>query len=207
MINSFGIALITKAALGISPISSVPYVLSLRFPLSFGTTTFIINMLFIIGQFLLLKKQLPPIQWLQIGVNLIFSGFIDVSMNLLSWLNPLFWWDRGLSLLLGCLILAFGISIEVAPGVLLVPGEGLVKAISLRCRHKFGTIKICFDLSLVIIAAIMSFIFFQRLEGIGIGTAVSALLVGKVVNIFNKRLPLIKKISSLNPLAQPQQKD
>ena len=29
MINSFGVALITKAALGTSPISSVPYVLSL----------------------------------------------------------------------------------------------------------------------------------------------------------------------------------
>ena len=54
-INSMGIALITKAALGTSPISSLPYVLSLRFPLSFGQFTFIINMFFILGQILLLQ--------------------------------------------------------------------------------------------------------------------------------------------------------
>ena len=37
LINSFGIARITKGALGTSPISSTPYVLSLQFPtLSFG---------------------------------------------------------------------------------------------------------------------------------------------------------------------------
>lgn len=55
VINSFGIVFITKSALGTSPISSVPYVISLRFSdLSFGVTTFILNMLFILGQILLL---------------------------------------------------------------------------------------------------------------------------------------------------------
>lgn len=59
LINSFGIALITKGALGTSPISSVPYVLSLQFPsLSFGMTTFLINSLFILVQIILLKKTL-----------------------------------------------------------------------------------------------------------------------------------------------------
>ena len=36
LINSFGIAFITKAALGTSPISSLPYVLSQRFTLTLG---------------------------------------------------------------------------------------------------------------------------------------------------------------------------
>lgn len=61
-INSMGIALITKAALGTSPISSLPYVLSLRFPLSFGQFTFIINMFFILGQILLLRSRFQPLQ-------------------------------------------------------------------------------------------------------------------------------------------------
>lgn len=38
-INSFGISVITKANLGTSPISSVPYVLSLNFPFSLGEFT------------------------------------------------------------------------------------------------------------------------------------------------------------------------
>ena len=85
IINSFGIAFITKSALGTSPISSVPYVFSLRFDgFSFGGFTFIMNMLFILLQVLLLRKNFQLIQLLQIGANFLFSAFIDVGMSALS---------------------------------------------------------------------------------------------------------------------------
>ena len=67
IINSFGIAFITKSALGTSPISSVPYVFSLRFDgFSFGGFTFIMNMLFILLQVLLLRKNFQLIQLLHV---------------------------------------------------------------------------------------------------------------------------------------------
>ena len=81
-------ACINKAALGTSPISSVPYVLDLELPLSFGETTFAMNLLFIIAQVGLLRRDFKPIQLLQVAVNLLFSTLIDVSMAALSWLNP-----------------------------------------------------------------------------------------------------------------------
>ena len=84
VINSFGIAFITKAALGTSPISSLPYVLSLYFPLSLGEFTFIMNVLFIAAQFALLGRRINPVQLLQMAVNLLFSAAIDVSMSMLS---------------------------------------------------------------------------------------------------------------------------
>ena len=115
IINSFGVAFITKSALGTSQISSIPYVLSLKFTnLSFGQTTFIFNMLFILIQLLILKKDFRPIQFLQIAANILFSSFIDVSMTLLTGLNPQTIPLRTLSLLVGCAILAVGISVEVA---------------------------------------------------------------------------------------------
>ena len=71
-INSFGIALITKGALGTSQISSIPYVLSLKYSkISFGTWTFLLNILFIIMQVILLKKEFHPVQYLQIFANII----------------------------------------------------------------------------------------------------------------------------------------
>ena len=119
IINSFGVAFITKSALGTSQISSIPYVLSLKFTnLSFGQTTFIFNMLFILIQLLILKKDFRPIQFLQIAANILFSSFIDVSMTLLTGLNPQTIPLRTLSLLVGCEILAVGISVEVAPDVI-----------------------------------------------------------------------------------------
>ncbi|WP_294438217.1 YitT family protein [uncultured Slackia sp.] len=196
-INSFGIALITKAALGTSPISSLPYVLSLEFPLTLGMFTFIINMLFIVIQPLLLKDEFKPFQWLQILVNVAFSAFIDVGMALLSWFVPTSIIEQGIALLLGCAVLGFGVSIEVAPNVLLVPGEGAVRAISLFTHKRFGSCKVAFDSTLAGIALVLSLIFFGYLHGIGLGTLVSAVCVGNVVNFCNRRVPLTGHIVNL----------
>ena len=139
IINSFGVAFITKSALGTSQISSIPYVLSLKFTnLSFGQTTFIFNMLFILIQLLILKKDFRPIQFLQIAANILFSSFIDVSMTLLTGLNPQTIPLRTLSLLVGCAILAVGISVEVAPEVITVPGVGIVHAMARVSGMVFG---------------------------------------------------------------------
>lgn len=197
LINSFGVALITKAALGTSPISSVPYVLSLRFTPTLGGFTFVMNLIFIILQPVLLRRQYHPVQLLQIIVNVVFSWFIDVSMNLLGWLEPQNIAVELIILLLGCAVLGFGISVEVAPDVLRVPGEGLVGALAQVSRIRFGTVKVAFDVTLVAISLTMSLVFFHRLNGLGLGTVISALIVGRFVNLFNARLPLIARIASL----------
>ena len=198
-INSFGIAFITKSALGTSQISSVPYVLSLYFTnMSFGMTTFIFNMIFIIIQIIILKKDFQPIQFLQILANIIFSSFIDLGMYMMNWFQPDTLLIRIISLIIGCIILAFGISIEVAPNVIMVPGEGIVKAISDVTQKDFGMVKICFDITLIIIASLCSFFFFHSLQGVGLGTVVSALTVGKFVSLVNEYFPLIQHIQKLS---------
>lgn len=192
IINSFGIAFITKAALGTSPISSLPCVLRLKFTPSLGEFTFVMNMLFIILQVVLLRKNFNPIQLLQIFVNVIFSLFIDISMSILFFLNPQTLLMKGIFLLLGCAILALGISIEVLPKVVMVPGEGIVSAISKVSNKEFGTIKVFFDVTLMSSATILSFLFFKGFNGIGLGTIISAVLVGLIVKFYNKFLPFHK---------------
>ena len=197
LINSFGVALITRAALGTSPISSLPYVLSFRFPVTLGQFTFAMNLFFILGQVLLLRRDFQPIQLLQVAVNAVFSAFIDVSMDLLSWLEISSLPMAVLVLALGCAVLAFGISVEVAPRVLMVPGEGIVQAIAAVTGWRFGNVKVGFDAALVATALVLSLLFFHRLQGLGAGTILSALAVGRFVNLYNRRLPLISRISAL----------
>ena len=102
-----------------------------------------------------------------------------------------------LVLVLGCAVLAFGISVEVAPRVLMVPGEGIVQAIAVVTGRQFGNVKTAFDATLVSTALLLSLLFFHRLQGLGIGTIFSALAVGRFVNLYNRRLPLISRISAL----------
>ena len=197
LLNAFGVALITKAALGTSPISSLPYVLSLRFPVTLGQFTFLMNMLFILAQVLLLRKDFRPVQLLQVAVNVVFSLFIDVSMGLLSWMEVGVLPMRLLALGVGGAERGFGISVEVAPRVLMVPGEGIVQAIAVVTGRQFGNVKTAFDATLVSTALLLSLLFFHQLQGLEIGTIFSALAVGRFVNLYNRRLPLISRISAL----------
>ena len=198
LINSFGIVLITKGALGTSQISSIPYVLSLQLPsISFGMFSFIMNMVYIVLQALLLRKQFKPFQLLQIAVNVVFSASIDVFMAMLSFYAPQQLFTRVLSAITGCIVLAFGISVEVAPDLIMVPGEGIVAAISKVSGRRFGSVKVAFDVTLILIAAALSWVFFGDLVGVGVGTLLSAVSVGQFVNLINRHVPLLQHIRAL----------
>ena len=198
LINSFGIVLITKGALGTSQIYSIPYVLSLQLPsISFGMFSFIMNMVYIVLQALLLRRQFKPIQLLQIVVNVVFSASIDVFMAMLSFYAPQQLFTRVLSAVAGCIVLAFGISVEVAPDLIMVPGEGIVAAISKVSGRRFGSVKVMFDVTLILIAALLSWLFFGNIVGVGVGTLLSAVSVGQFVNLINRHVPLLQHIRAL----------
>ena len=106
-INSLGVALITKASLGTSPISSIPYVLSLNFPFTLGNFTIFFSLLLIFLQLLILRKNFKLEHVLQIPISILFGYFIDWSMILLGFVNPSFYLMKIIYLLIGCLILGF----------------------------------------------------------------------------------------------------
>ena len=99
---------------------------------------------------------------------------------------------------MGCTIMAFGICMEVIPAVLLVPGEGVVKAISRTFHFKFSSVKICFDTTLLLISLLMTMVFWGEIKGLGLGTIISALLVGKLVNVFHKKIPFFSVLEKLS---------
>lgn len=191
-VNAFGVSFITKASLGTSPISSIPYVLSLAFTPTMGMFTFLFNILLITGEILMLRKSFNKIQLLQIPVTLLFSYFIDLTMSLLSSLVPETYILKILSLLAGCVILAFGVWIEVVADVVMLPGEAFVSALATMIKKEFGTIKVCFDTTLMLCSCVIALILFHRLEGVREGTVVSAILVGMIVKVYNKKFCFVR---------------
>ena len=141
-VNSLGICCIIKANLGSSPISSLPYTISLNCPISLGTLTFILNLFLIAGQMLILKKDFKQREWLQLPISVLFGVFIDFSMILLSWVNPDSYALQLVVLVVGCAILGLGVSMEVIANVVMLSGEAFVQAISLKKKKEFGMVKI-----------------------------------------------------------------
>ena len=191
-INSLGVSLITKANLGTSPISSIPYVLSLNFPFTLGNFTIFFSIFLIVLQLIILRKNFKLEHILQIPVSIIFGYFIDFAMILLSWVNPEEYLMKIVYLLIGCLILGVGVYMEVLADVVMLPGESFVRAIVLIWKTNFGTTKICFDVSMSVIAAVLSFVFAGRLAGVREGTVIAALLVGFIARLIGKKLAFLK---------------
>ena len=193
-VNSLGVSLITKASLGTSPISSIPYVLSLSFPFTLGNFTIFFSIFLILLQLLILRKNFKLEHVLQIPVSIVFGYFIDLTMLLFAWVNPQAYIMKIIYLLIGCLILGFGVYMEVLADVVMLPGESFVRAIVLTWKTNFGTTKVCFDVSMSVIAAILSFVFTGRLNGVREGTIIAALLVGFIARVLGKKLAFVKPL-------------
>lgn len=191
-INALGVSLVTKASLGTSPISSIPYVLSLNFPLTLGNFTILFSILLILLQLLILRKNFKWENILQIPVSIAFGYFIDLTMYLFFWVNPQNYVVKLLALLAGCIVLGFGVYMEVLADVVMLPGESFVRAIVQTWNTNFGTTKILFDSSMTVIAGVLSFFFFGKLNGVREGTIIAALLVGFIARLFGKHLEFLK---------------
>lgn len=186
LINALGITLITKAYLGTSPISSLPFVLSLGFSPSFGTLTFVFNMIFFAGQVILLKKDFPKLQILQIPITIIFSLLIDFFMYIFRHVKPSNYILSLILLVLGCSVMALGITLAVRAKLILTPGNAFVQALSDRTKKPYGNVEIVFDTTLTVLAIIASFILFGKFRGVREGTIISSFLVGSFINLYNK---------------------
>ncbi|SFR69923.1 YczE/YyaS/YitT family protein [Anaeromicropila populeti] len=187
-INSFGVSFITKSNLGTSPISSIPYVLSLGFTPTLGEFTIVFSLVLIALQIAILRRNFQKIQLLQIPISIAFGYFIDSSMNLLSWIEPDKYIYKIASLLIGCVILGFGVYIEVIADVVMLPGEAFVKAVTMRIKAEFGIIKVCFDASMAFIAILISGILFHKISGVREGTIIAAFIVGLIAKFFGRTL-------------------
>lgn len=188
-IMAFGVAFSIKASLGTSPISSVPYVISLFTPLTVGTATISMHCVFIALQILILRKNYHPIQLMQLPVAFFFGYLTDFGVWAVQKITCTAYWQQWLICLIGILLVAAGVSMEVKAGVVVLAGEGVILAIcKVLPKVKFGYMKVGFDVTLVVLACILSFTFTGRLQGVREGTVAAALMVGLLAKQFGKVL-------------------
>ncbi len=183
-----GIAFTKCGELGVSPISSVANILSLKFTyLSMGSWLIVTNCTFVVCQILILRKNFKPIQLLQFPLSFLFGYFTDFGMLLAKSVPVNSYIMQLVMVISGIIILGFGISLSVIANVIMNAGEALVKTLSDVMHRNFGNVKIFFDVSCVVLSIILSLIFFNfKIVGTREGTLIAAFLTGITVKIFTK---------------------
>lgn len=189
LLCAMGVSLSVLSGLGVSPVSSFPYVISLIVGIDLGTCITIVYCVFILLQFILLRRQLHIVNVLQIACSAVFGLFVNLTTVWVSYLGtPTSYMMSLLLLLCSIVLIAVGVTMYMDAGVMLLPGEGLMKAIAIVAKLKTSTAKIIFDVSLVTLAIILSFIFLGQLDGLREGTIITAFCVGASMKVAGKLL-------------------
>lgn len=186
---ALGVAVTKHGELGVSPISSVANVLSYQFTvLSLGEWLIVWNCVLILGQVVIRRRDFAPIQLLQVPLSFLFGWFTDFGSWCVSGIPAESYLLRLALVLGGTVILGFGIALAVLANVVMNSGEAFVKAMSDKLWMNFGNVKIGFDISCVVLAVMLSLVFFHSVVGTREGTVIAALLTGQIVKCFVRRL-------------------
>lgn len=187
-IMAFGVAFSINADLGTSPISSLPYVVSMFTPFTVGTATIAMHCVLIALQILLLRKKYQIFQLLQLPVAFLFGYLTDFALWCVRPIGHSAYWQQWVLCVIGVCLVALGVSMEVMSKVVTLAGEGFILAVCHVFLKKFGPMKVAFDVTLVAIACTLSFLFVGGLHGVREGTVAAAVCVGLLSRQFAKRL-------------------
>lgn len=186
-IASMGVAFSTKAGLGTSPVSSVPYSVSLiNGLLSFGGWLNLFSVMQILTQVAVLKGKCNYAEIaIQTVLAFVYGYLTNLSCSIISGIEVSTYPMQFVFMLLGCVILALGIWIQLKGAVAMLPGEAMNRAISSVTGKKYENVKIFFDILYIVISAVICLIFIGKLEGVREGSIIAAFAVGSIIKAFN----------------------
>ena len=189
VLMSLGVALSVRSNLGTTPISTFPVAVNAwNARISVGMATFLMNAVFVVAQFALLRRRFPARRWLQIPAVLFFGWTIDLCLAALGFVSPEAWTMRLAVNLAAIPILAFGVWLCLVSNILLMPGDGLASAIGEVLHIDFAWTKIGTDTGIVAAAVVFGLATIGRVSGVREGTLLAMLLVGACVRLYGKLL-------------------
>lgn len=192
---SLGVTFSTKAGLGTSPVSSIPYSISLVSSLfTFGGWLNLLSILQIAVQVILLRKNCHPAEIvIQTILAFVYGYLTNFSCRLLQGLTVETYGAQLLFLTVSCFVLAFGIWVQLKADVAMLPGEAMNRAISQVTGCRYENVKIFFDIAYIAVAAAIGMCCLGRLEGVREGSIIAAIGVGSIIKLYHNIFAFITK--------------
>lgn len=185
---AIGIICNTRTQLGVAAFSSIFYALSKIFGMSLGQASMILYVILIVLQ-VILHKRITRLILLEIPFSIVFSFVTDFYDYVIGF-HDLLPVQAFLLLCAAQIANSLGVYLTVQCRIAVTPVEGMVSAISDVFHLKFSKVKNYFDLSMILITVVMCLLLRRPVYGIGVGTVISAAVVGRLISLWEKWLPL-----------------
>lgn len=187
-IMTLGIAISVKSNLGVSPVSSIPYTMTCVWGIEMGKATILFHIVLVLIQIILLRKNFKIKNILQVIVGIIFGYFTTFCNWCMTFLpTPHSVVIRVIMVLISVLLVAMGIFFYMPSNIMPLAGEGAMQTVSDIAEKPFPKVKVSFDITMVMISLIVCIIALHSFGSVGVGTVISAILVGTVLGFINKR--------------------
>jgi len=180
---ALGVAFSVNSNLGISPITSLPYIVSQVTGMSMKVWVIAIFGFYIVLQALILRKDFKPVNLLQILFVTIFGYFTDFAKKIVGDFTLPGYVGMLVMLVVGIMFIALGVFLYIEVELVPMPMEGLTLALSKKLKRPFPSVKIALDYITVAVSIIISLIGLRHLEGIREGTVITAVITGKMIAV------------------------
>ena len=181
-IMTAGIAISVKSNLGVSPVSSIPYTMTRCWGIEMGKATILFHCVLVFLQILILRKNFKLKSLLQIPIGVVFGYFTSFCNYLMTFVpSPENFVVRICMVLISIVLVAIGIFFYLPANIIPLAGEGVMQAVSDVTKIAFPKVKIAFDITMVVISLVTCLIVIHSIGSVGLGTIMSAVLVGVVL--------------------------
>jgi len=185
---TFGIALSSKAGIGVAPVSTIAFAVSRLVPLTFGMCSSSFHGLCFLAQYVISRK-LTILTVLQIPAVYVFGLLIDFFSSILRFPPPDLLYAIPL-IIVSALLFSLGIRIIIGSGLVLPPPDSLVRLISEKAGWPMSRTKLLFDICVVTAAAAVTLVFLQDpFIAVGTGTILCVIITGPAIGFYQKALP------------------
>ena len=195
LLLAFGVAISVNSDLGVSPVNSLPYVVSQIVKVQLGTCVTVVFCSYIVLQVLILRREFQPVNLLQILFSTLFGYFVDFAKWTIGDFALAGYIGRLTMLAVSIVFIALGILLYMEAELVPMPMEGLTAAIARKLGKPFPTMKTIVDCVVVGTGIVLCFVFLGGLDGIREGTVVTAAVTGKLIALLRKPLsPVTRRI-------------
>ena len=195
LLLAFGVAISVNSDLGVSPVNSLPYVISQIIHVQLGTCVTAVFCSYIALQVLILRREFQLVNLLQILFSTLFGYFVDFAKWAIGDFALPGYVGRLGMLAASIILIALGILLYMDAQLVPMPMEGLTAAIAKKLGKPFPTMKTIVDCIVVGTGIVLCFVFLGRLDGIREGTVITAVVTGKIIALLRKPLsPVIQKL-------------
>lgn len=195
LLLAFGVAVSVNSNLGVSPVNSLPYVISRIIGVQLGTCVTAVFCSYIALQVLILRREFQPVNLLQILFSTLFGYFVDFAKLVLDDFALPGYPGKLVMLAVSIVFIALGILLYMEAQLVPMPMEGLTACIAKKLGKPFPKMKTVVDCIVVGAGIVLCFVFLGGLDGIREGTVITAIITGRIMGILRKPLsPVLRKL-------------